>query len=69
MTLLPVAMRERKRAQQFDGAIVRGAETLEIRADLAARTLNITAAGMLPASAPLPAKMVSMAPIRDAAIK
>ena len=39
---------------------------LEIRADLAARTLNITAAGMGPASAPLPARKIST-PTRDAA--
>ena len=53
----------------FGLAGVAAPPAIEIRADLAARTLNITAAGMLPASAPLPAKMVSMAPIRDAAIK
>ena len=53
----------------FGLAGVAAAPAIEIRADLAARTLNITAAGMLPTSAPLPAKMVSMAPIRDAAIK
>ena len=53
----------------FGLAGVAAPPAIEIRADLAARTLNITAAGMLPASAPLPAKMVSSAPIRDAAIK
>ena len=53
----------------FGLAGVAAPPAIEIRVDLAARTLNITAAGMLPASAPLPVKMVSMAPIRDAAIK